>query len=126
MTDSKVCPQCGAAITQERCPYCGIVFFDFACVDMNEPFFIKIKKDNMIHRYKVELTEILFKETPEPACFYGDNRAVMFSSTENSERQIGLKMKVLPTDKGALSWHVDTDIATGKVGEEWEDAPDQD
>ena len=119
MADKKICPQCGAAITEERCPFCGIVFFDFACVDMNEPFFIKIKKDNMIRRYHVRLSGIVFSETPAPTSFYADNMVVY--STGNIERTIGLELSVVPTEKGTLGWHIDTDRATGEVGEEWEE-----
>ena len=37
------CPQCGAAITDEKCPYCGAVFYDFSTLTLNEPCYIKIK-----------------------------------------------------------------------------------
>lgn len=37
------CPQCGAAITDEKCPYCGAVFYDFSAITLNEPCYIKIK-----------------------------------------------------------------------------------
>lgn len=37
------CPQCGAAITDEKCPYCGAVFYDFSAIILNEPCYIKIK-----------------------------------------------------------------------------------
>jgi hypothetical protein len=31
------CPNCGAPITGEYCPYCGSVFYDWAALDSNKP-----------------------------------------------------------------------------------------
>ena len=36
------CPQCGAAITDEKCPYCGAVFYDFSAITISEPCYIKV------------------------------------------------------------------------------------
>lgn len=50
---SKNCPNCGAPIDSEKCEYCGTVFIDFACMDTDKPFFMKIKCNGEIHILKV-------------------------------------------------------------------------
>lgn len=53
--DSKNCPNCGAPISSEKCPYCGTTFIDFACLDADKPFFMKIKQKGEIYILKVML-----------------------------------------------------------------------
>lgn len=53
--ESKNCPNCGAPIETDKCPYCGTMFVDFACMDADRPFFMKIKKDDKIFIVKVML-----------------------------------------------------------------------
>lgn len=43
MRKQLTCPQCGAAITDEKCPYCGAVFYDFSTITLQEPCYIRIK-----------------------------------------------------------------------------------
>lgn len=52
------CPNCGAPIESERCPYCGSLFIDFACMSANEPFFLKIKHGDQIVVMKVMLNNM--------------------------------------------------------------------
>lgn len=52
------CPNCGAPIESERCPYCGTMFIDFACMDSDKPFYLKIKHDGHIFITKVILRNI--------------------------------------------------------------------
>lgn len=42
------CPNCGAPIQSDICPYCGSVFLDWACFDMNRPTFVKVR-DHLGH-----------------------------------------------------------------------------
>lgn len=53
---SKNCPNCGAPIENEKCPYCGTVFVDFAAMDTEQPFYMKIKHDGRIYILKVKMT----------------------------------------------------------------------
>ena len=56
--ESKNCPNCGAPIEADKCPYCGTVFVDFTCMDVDKPFFMKIKKDDKIFIVKVMLRSL--------------------------------------------------------------------
>jgi len=51
------CPNCGAPVQSDICPYCGSVFLDWACFDMNRPTFVKIRD----HRGHI----VLMKLSPE-------------------------------------------------------------
>lgn len=37
------CPNCGAAIVAEKCPYCGTVLLDFAAMQIGAPTYAKFK-----------------------------------------------------------------------------------
>ena len=58
LNGSKNCPNCGAPIESEQCPYCGSVFVDFACLDADKPFYIKVKHDGQITISRVRLASI--------------------------------------------------------------------
>lgn len=67
------CPNCGAPIITERCPYCGSLFVDFACMNADEPFFMKIKKDDIVYIIKVMLKGVSYHQE-EPSILYADSR----------------------------------------------------
>lgn len=72
--DALTCPQCGAPIEDEKCPYCGVVFYDFACVDTRKPFFLKIKRDDQIHIFKVRMEECSVDYKTNDTHLWSDNR----------------------------------------------------
>lgn len=71
--DSLTCPQCGAPIENEKCPYCGAIFYDFACVDTKRPFFLKIKHEDQIHIYKVKMSECAVDYKTNDTYLWSDN-----------------------------------------------------
>ena len=58
---SKNCPNCGALIETEKCPYCGTMFLDFAAMDADRPFYMKIKQDGQIYILKAKMTSTELK-----------------------------------------------------------------
>lgn len=68
---SKNCPNCGAPIDREKCPYCGTLFIDFAAMDADKPFFMKIKHNGEIFVVKVKLN--IMSMYSEPISLYADN-----------------------------------------------------
>lgn len=101
------CPNCGAAITTEKCPFCGAVFYDFAAIDTDKPFYIKIKRGNMITRYKAILTNTLVNYSRQESICYSDNSPV-YSGVSLDHAEIVLTMRVVP-DKKILAMRVDLD-----------------
>ncbi len=54
------CPNCGAPIVGERCEYCGTVFYDFSCIDVNSPCWIKIRYGDNVFAAKMYVAELDF------------------------------------------------------------------
>ncbi len=74
MKDLLNCPNCGAPIQKDYCPYCGSVFLDWACFDIGQPTFVKLKDSMGNYRlFKLVLGEVCEKHDYEPIVFYSDN-----------------------------------------------------
>lgn len=71
------CPNCGSAITAEKCPYCGAVFYDFTAIkvnDVNEPCYVKIKYGDCVLMAEVIVSDM--RVTIEPvvqSCWNGNH-----------------------------------------------------
>ena len=52
MRDVLNCPNCGAPVTSEKCPYCGTLFYDFSAIEVGKPCFLKIKGGKTSSRVK--------------------------------------------------------------------------
>ena len=100
------CPNCGSAITTEKCPYCGTLFYDFAAMDTDKPFYIKIKDNNRIIRCKVNLLDFHKRVTASDETFYADNHEYCVISSVHPT--IELMMEIIPDENGLLSVIVDT------------------
>lgn len=70
--DQTVCPSCGAAITDDRCPYCGIPIYDLSVIDMQNPCYIKFKRGGDILKCKVYVRSCQMKIEPEYCALYAD------------------------------------------------------
>lgn len=69
--DGLSCPCCGAPIAGDTCEYCGRVLVDFACLETDKPFYLKVKKGDLIRIYRVKLTD-LYEQASEN-CLWADN-----------------------------------------------------
>lgn len=107
--EREICPQCGAAITEEKCPYCGTLFYDFACIDIQKPFWIKIKDGNIIRRMKVRLQSAQYTVgNPDISLLYCDDNPVYMTSSP-AMYEFNMCFNVLPDD-GVLATIVDTGV----------------
>ena len=61
---SKNCPNCGAPIETEKCPYCGTMFLDFAAVDADQPLYMKVKPHGKSYVLKVKMTSMEIRAEP--------------------------------------------------------------
>lgn len=61
---SKNCPNCGAPIETEKCPYCGTMFLDFAAMDADQPFYMKVKQGGKIYILKVKMSSMELRIEP--------------------------------------------------------------
>lgn len=94
---NNTCPNCGSALTGEKCSYCGTLFFDFACLDFEHPFYIKFKHGNMIRRCKVRLTSYVTKIEPDDVVCYAENTP--YYVCRSAPETIKLEMQIIPDGK---------------------------
>lgn len=76
MKDLINCPNCGAPIQNDICPYCGSVFLDWASFDLKKPTFVKVK-DHFGHIRLLKLGTGSIQVNSDPAeetTVYMDNR----------------------------------------------------
>lgn len=95
------CPNCGAPIEQDICPYCGTMIWDFATIELNEPRWVKIKHDGKIYMVRAKMTSLRVENKSEPTMFYADSRA--FRLYNGPDYEIDLHMVVVPDDEGILA-----------------------
>ena len=108
----EICPGCGAAITEEKCPYCGIMFYDFSAIDMNKPFFMKIKIGNKIHNLKVQVKDLSYAGGINRDALYADN--VIVHEIVHQVPELIMTLGVL-SENNILDIILDTDV-TGECG----------
>lgn len=105
------CPNCGAVMTSDSCSFCGTIVYDFACLDADQPCFIKIKRHNKIYRLKVCLTELQFEAGYDAHVLCCDqNPTIPMRSPAIST--LGLNFTILPHkayDQEILMMSIDTD-----------------
>lgn len=104
------CPNCGAAITEEKCPYCGVLFYDFAAMELDKPFYIKFRSGPKVYRAKVLLNSLNLHHDTDEACFYVDDVHYLMNTPIRSPSidHLTLELTIVPDD-GVLSIIVDTD-----------------
>ena len=89
MRDILNCPNCGAPIVSEQCPYCGTLFYDFSAIEIGKPCFLKIKWGDNIMLVKANARNIdlnMSSDTVEtydifgvPICTFVTNRNIDLS-----------------------------------------------
>ena len=77
MKDLLNCPNCGAPIQNDICPYCGSVFLDWAAFDVSSPTFVKIRdRQGRFILMKVKTPSVQINMNSNPEVFYADNKLV--------------------------------------------------
>ena len=97
MKDLLNCPNCGAPIQDDICPYCGSVFLDWAAFDVQRPTFVKVK-DHFGRILLVKLAtpkiNISIEQDPEPY-FYADNKKY-YATKRIPDALIEAEFRVVP------------------------------
>lgn len=89
------CPNCGAPITGEYCPYCGSVFYDWAALDTNTPKYIKFKLGDRVVMAKAIMTHYESEYEAEPMSLYADNK-VLATMMGLPKMTIATEFEVIP------------------------------
>lgn len=116
------CPNCGAPVQSDICPYCGSVFLDWACFDINRPTFVKIRD----HRGHI----VMMKLSPENVSIdydynsveiYGDNERFYRISKPGFEINAtfrALEFRDAVSGKYVLSIDIDPEIVNEETKKE--------
>ena len=84
MTKSFNCPNCGAPINGDLCPYCGTAFIDWSAIDIHKPNWIKINLDNKIVLVKaVLLNASTYVDDSEPISYADEFSAYCIQTNPN-------------------------------------------
>jgi hypothetical protein len=83
MRDQFNCPNCGAPIASDICPYCGTAFLDWSCIDERKENWIKIKFNGQIRLVKARMTYLGFEyDAPETTLLCDDQKYFSIQSPE--------------------------------------------
>lgn len=95
MKDLLNCPNCGAPIQKDYCPYCGAVFLDWASFDVNAPTFVKVKDQRGQYRLlKIAITSITEHLSFDDTHLYADNQ--IFQTIRSPEYRFDAEFQALP------------------------------
>lgn len=95
------CPNCGAPITGEYCPYCGSVFYDWAALDVNKPKYIKFKLGSKVVMAKAIMRDYKLVYNQTPVSVYADNE-VFATVKAPPTMTIATEFEVIPDEDGVM------------------------
>ena len=70
------CPNCGAPIQADACPYCGTVFLDWASFEMNRPTYVKVEHQGQVLMLQVIPNTVRLEMGTDQAILYEDSRVI--------------------------------------------------
>ena len=110
------CPNCGAPINSDICPYCNTTFIDWSCIDDSKPNWVKIKLNGRIILVKVYLIGLdAHYEPPEPVSLFSDdhyhNLRERLGELEIETRLIAVPFRAYGQNGNVLSVTVDVEKA---------------
>ncbi len=88
------CPNCAAPITGIRCEYCGTQFLDFATIDLDYPFYIRVKQGNHLITCKAKVKEFnVHCGPPEYNILYTGDTPIYKTNISGSRLDMELRME---------------------------------
>lgn len=96
------CPNCGAPIDTDKCPYCGTRFVDIADLKTGEPIWLTFEYLGKTFGVRVSLSTINVRVTQEePDYFYRDNQ-VAHTISINETIDINLEGQIAPRNNDGV------------------------
>ena len=118
------CPNCGAPINADVCPYCGTAFLDWSAIDISKPNWIKLKIDGRIVIIKALINTFNIDygyDRLEPCIFADDQRYHPIKPMNELDIDISLSampFKINDKYRSSLMLQIDPEMADNKaVGE---------
>ena len=89
------CPNCGAPINADVCPYCGTAFLDWSALDINKPNWIKLKLGNHIVIIKASITDFSYNYGDPDTLYFCDNQKCK-QIQSHQELNIDISLSAIP------------------------------
>ena len=103
------CPNCGAPIAAEKCPYCGTMIWDFSCIDAKEVNYIKVKTNGRIYIAKAYLTEQGIQLRHGFDDYYREIAGRYLEIQRTPDMDLTLRFSIIPDADGVMYREVRTD-----------------
>ena len=108
------CPNCGAPIDSDKCPYCGTRLVNVADLEAGEPIWLIFKDrnfDNIVRGVRVLVTGIdISVINPDPVVFYADSQPIHWVHT-TQDVTVELNGTLMPNEKGFYGIRIDKNEA---------------
>ena len=75
------CPNCGAPIDGDKCPYCGTRFINIAELEPGESIWLIFKDDqnkNIVHASRVLVNHVSVNLSQDSTVFYADSQPIHY------------------------------------------------
>ena len=92
------CPNCGAAIENPICPYCGTILYDFANIDADSYSYIRMKIGNNLVWFKARVDLVTISREDDSTVFYYDNYLFKAMHPED-ELKISIDFRAVKDEK---------------------------
>lgn len=96
------CPNCGAPITNEKCPYCGTIIYDFTVIDTQHPCYIKIKDNDKIIILKAQTKDVELNCINDYYDIYGGNNNHLVDRLNNNSLELSMNFNCIPIKNNNL------------------------
>jgi hypothetical protein len=95
------CPNCGAPIAAEKCPYCGTVIYDFSCIDTEEVNWIKIKHNGRVFMCRARMLTTTVEAAPH---YYTPSPCGVPHSyvMQSMSAELSMHFVIIPDEQGVL------------------------
>lgn len=117
------CPNCGAPIANDICPYCGTGILDWSALELGKENWVKIKFNGEVVLIKALLYNFRVNyECPNSTYLYADNQ-VYYQDIGYPDIDIEMELHTVPfripgQDKPIMSLNVNPEVADlHKIGE---------
>lgn len=108
------CPNCGAPIDGDKCPYCGTRLVNVADLEAGEPIWLIFRDrhfDNVVRGLRVLVTGIdISAIDPDPVVFYADSKSIHWVHT-TQDVTVELSGTLMPNEKGFFGIRLDKNEA---------------
>ena len=103
------CPNCGAPIAGDTCDYCGTVVVDMACMDLDKPFWMKVRANGKVCMYRCMFES--FEVVRQNDRLYADS--LVFAPLFVGET-LRFEMSVVPDKRGVTKIIADSGTTSSK------------